>query len=550
MELFENPFWLLGASSRDDRRKIMELAEEKSLLADDDSISNASGALTNPRKRLEVETAWLPGLAPKRASEVIDQLKTNPRDILEQKNVPGLARANLLATGLKHVTGNLNEAELCEWIIEIADVFDDVDTEEIITIINEDRGIAGFPIVSDHHALELEIDNRRQFIRSSIRAALNELPPMSLVKVITDAVEKTTDVGERPAPLLIDEIVDMYEVEAQDFLDKEEANIDALLERIRDIADKKKSDKILSPIIDELISVVQNWDVVAQPIQVSTKSRGLGHEASARVAHNVRDLAVYLFNEHDKLEISQKIAAMLREVFAEVVSVADKTDEDIGALDDIAEQRKLSGHLEPITELCSQALERIESHPSSAHGEAQKITRVAQRLIAGLESAKLPQNLVEQGKDEIALTLMQCAIAYANETSKWNECVEMLEDAMKYASSAEARKHIRGNLLTANQNKAMYGNLSPISSAPTLWTLNGFGFTLYGSTDVDPVSRSHIATYYFTALFIPIFPISRYRVIQDGNNYRFLGKAPLRQFDKIHLLISVVAIVAVFIGAQ
>ena len=29
-------------------------------------------------------------------------------------------------------------------------------------------------------------------------------------------------------------------------------------------------------------------------------------------------------------------------------------------------------------------------------------------------------------------------------------------------------------------------------------------------------------TYYFVALFIPIFPIARYRVINEGDRYRFL----------------------------
>jgi hypothetical protein len=45
-----------------------------------------------------------------------------------------------------------------------------------------------------------------------------------------------------------------------------------------------------------------------------------------------------------------------------------------------------------------------------------------------------------------------------------------------------------------------------------------------------------LATYYFVALFIPLLPICRYRVINAGNgSYRFLGKAPLRTFDRWHL---------------
>jgi uncharacterized protein YgiM (DUF1202 family) len=59
-----------------------------------------------------------------------------------------------------------------------------------------------------------------------------------------------------------------------------------------------------------------------------------------------------------------------------------------------------------------------------------------------------------------------------------------------------------------------------------------------GSTDVDTSNGSYLSTYYFTLLFIPIFPICRYRVIREGNSYRFLGKAPLRTGDKWHLVIA------------
>ena len=82
----------------------------------------------------------------------------------------------------------------------------------------------------------------------------------------------------------------------------------------------------------------------------------------------------------------------------------------------------------------------------------------------------------------------------------------------------------------------------PYPSAPTLNAVNGIGRTLYGRTDVDPKNNSFIATYYFIVLGIPIFPIARYRVIQQDNHYRFLGKAPLRDFDTNHRIISIVAI--------
>jgi hypothetical protein len=78
--------------------------------------------------------------------------------------------------------------------------------------------------------------------------------------------------------------------------------------------------------------------------------------------------------------------------------------------------------------------------------------------------------------------------------------------------------------------------LEPVQKAPSLFTLNTFGFKLYGNSDYDVETDSFMATHYFVALFFPLFPIARYRVIsEDGTTYRFLGKGKFRGIDKIHL---------------
>ena len=145
--------------------------------------------------------------------------------------------------------------------------------------------------------------------------------------------------GEEHGPILIADLVDSYEVEAQGFLDKEEGNIRALVEKLRAAVDAERPDSTLAPMVNQLIQVVKNWDTVAQPIQVSTKSRGLDHDASHRVAGLVRGLAIHMFNEHGKLDFSQQLTNMLQEVFAEVGEVAERTAEDADALGEIAEQR-------------------------------------------------------------------------------------------------------------------------------------------------------------------------------------------------------------------
>lgn len=338
MDLLQNPFHILNASPRDNRRRIMELADERSLLLDSSECMEARSELTNPRKRLSAEVAWLPGIGPKRAGEVLSLIESSPTDLLAVDNLSSIARANLLAAGLARLPDH-NADDVAEWILEIAWAFEDLDPDELSVIINEERIVSGFPEVSDLSAVEAEIQERRRHYRKVIKSALDNLSPKELVEAVTAAVESATDDGEEHGPILIADLVDSYEVEAQGFLDKEEGNIKALVEKLRAAVDAERSDSTLAPMVNQLIQVVKNWDTVAQPIQVSTKSRGLDHDASLRVANLVRSLAIHMFNEHGKLDFSQQLTNMLQEVFAEVAEVAERTAEDADALGEIAEQR-------------------------------------------------------------------------------------------------------------------------------------------------------------------------------------------------------------------
>ncbi len=338
MDLFQNPFLILGACTRDNRHRISELAEERSLLFDPNTCMDARSDLTNPRKRLSAEVAWLPGIAPKRVEELMSLLESSPEDLLRLEKLPSISKTNLIATALGRLS-DLNTEILADWITVISLGFECIDPEDMRGIINEERIVSGFPEVSDLQSVEFEIQERRIFFCEVIKSALDKMSPKDLVKTITNAVELLTDEGEEQGPILIDDIVDSYEIEAQEFLDKEERNIKSIVEKLRAVVDEKRPDTISAPLVSQLIQVVKNWDFVAQPIQVSAKSRGLDHEASHRVARLVRELAVYIFNEHGKLDFSQQLTSMLQEVFAEVGDVAERTSEDGKTLNNIAEQR-------------------------------------------------------------------------------------------------------------------------------------------------------------------------------------------------------------------
>jgi len=338
MDLLQNPFNILNATSRDNRRRIMELADERSLMLDSSECTQARSDLTNPRKRLSAEVAWLPGIGPKRAVEVLALIELSPPKLLGIDKLTSVARANLLAAGLSRLP-DCSSDDIAEWILEISWTFEDIDPEELSAILNEERIVSGFPEITDLSAVETEIQERRHHYQQVIKAALNNLSAKNRVKAVTIAVESATDVGEDQGPILLDDLVDSYEIEIQTLLEKEEGNIKVLIEKIQTAIDAERPDSTIAPMINQLIQVVKNWDTVAQPIQVSAKSRGLDHDASHRVAKLVRGMAIDLFNKHGKLNFSQQITNMLQEVFAEVGEVAERTAEDAEALGEIAKKQ-------------------------------------------------------------------------------------------------------------------------------------------------------------------------------------------------------------------
>ena len=336
MDIAANPFYTLGATMDDGRRRIAELADEKRLVGEEDSAREARGVLTNPKRRLAAEVGWLPGLGAERVAETISLLEVNPTEIRRLTGLPALARANLLAEALLRSGAALTSDEIAQWILELSETHERVDAEEVVSLLNEARSTAGFASIPSRENVEEELQGRRRHFCDAMKRSLDQLPAWSLVEAVTVAVDRATQNGELHGPVLIDDLVDTYEVEAQEFLDKETGNVRTIIRQIRDQAEEDSDEDAIDALVAKLEQVVKNWDYVAQPIQVSFRSRGLNHGLSHEVAREIRGMAIELFNEHGLLEVSKRLTAIQQEVFAEIAKITEQLDDDAARLDEIA----------------------------------------------------------------------------------------------------------------------------------------------------------------------------------------------------------------------
>ncbi|WNG14979.1 hypothetical protein [Cystobacter fuscus] len=339
MNLLENPFHILGASPRDDRRRIVELAEERSLSVDPAVCAQARADLTHPRNRLVAEVAWLPGLEPVRVAELMERIQRTPSELTWVPGEHALAKANMLASALNGLGGARTSDSLHLGILELAALMDMFHAEKIRALINTERALSGFPEVLETSAVEEALAERRKHYRTAIKNALDELPPRALVGIVTLVVVQGTSFGTLNAPALIDDLVNTYEVEAQRFLDAEARNVELLVEAVRRGLEQKRPLPRIKSLLSRLEEVVTNWDGVAQPIQLSALSRGVDHDLSHRVASPVRSLAVDLFNQHGLIEESTYLTNLLQVAFREVPRVAEVTKTDAEALEEITQKR-------------------------------------------------------------------------------------------------------------------------------------------------------------------------------------------------------------------
>lgn len=337
--LHRTPFAILGATVHDDRRRIVQLAEEKSLELDGDICQKARADLTTPRTRLSAEMAWLPGLSPDRASQLLAGLLQDPMDISVAWHASVLAELNMLAATLESANRHSIQ-ELLHTIIGLAIREPELSPRNVLRHINEDRNLAGFPLVTALDQIEFELSERKHYYRSAIKDTLDRLPSASIVQLMTNMVTLAANeemAGKFSHTQLADDIVDSYEVQAQGVLQKESENATQLMSALRDAVGAGEA--AVGFYLDQIESVARNWNTIAHPIRLNRHRRGLDHRPASDLAWAIRNLSLELFNQHGMLKPSQRLTALLLALFSDIAHVAERVEKDAKALADIAFER-------------------------------------------------------------------------------------------------------------------------------------------------------------------------------------------------------------------
>lgn len=333
LALHESPFAILNASVHDGAARLRELAEQCTRAADKDSCAQAAADLTDPHRRLHFELGWLPAISPSRAARLLQRLGKDPMALRREQRMPTLAHLNLLAAALGSVERGHPADDLIEFILAFANLAQGVNAQLVLTQINRDRAVANFPQLGALVQIDAGLAVRQRHWRAAVRAALDRQASASVLRVMAETVDRATAGGRKPAPALVDALVDDYEAAIRSVLQVEAGNIARL---IHDTQRAAAAHEPTEPFIAAIDIVTRNWNELAWPIQLDARARGTDHEASRQLARHIRGLATTLFNQHGLLEQALRIVDLLREQFAAVPAVVERATRDAGALAELS----------------------------------------------------------------------------------------------------------------------------------------------------------------------------------------------------------------------
>ncbi|MYF97900.1 hypothetical protein F4212_02010 [Candidatus Poribacteria bacterium] len=380
MDLLQNPFHILRATTTDDRHRIMDLAQEVSLLSTTQECQVACDILIHPKKRIAAEIAWMPGVITDKARRIVNLLEALPQnqsdigksisstllatalsyipyiisntafDEVFELLLPGndklnpLAQANLMAARIFHLKYRKSEVVL-QWILRLSDTFDQIHADDVLQILNNERRQSGFPEIHDIDTVETEIRNRRTYYKNVIAFTLKNLPPQQIPNILKRAVETAQCSDQKNTSLLIEDVIEDYEIAAQAALKNTVENYFETLDKEIRASVEQQTEKDHDPLeskikIAKLIAALEQWHIYTYPINVIKKKQGKTHELSQDLAHRIRHLAIHLFSEYDKLDISKQILNAGQQVFSEIPNIADKITADLHTLNKIQEQAK------------------------------------------------------------------------------------------------------------------------------------------------------------------------------------------------------------------
>ncbi|SLN38905.1 hypothetical protein PEL8287_01900 [Roseovarius litorisediminis] len=351
-DLTSNAFHILKAGYDADRSDIAELVEDAEFdeVFAPQEIQRAQQSLLAPNSRLEQEISWLPELSLAQTTNVLSLVGFGDLEALIEtsKHAPELAKANILAHFAG--TGNVNDT----LFHSLVSAWDEIDQENILTFLNDNRLSAGFPSVERPQMRNALVELERQHARSAAVGIWSLDRPGEVMDRIVEA-----ELRRHPSSSFLEQFVRGYDTLSEPDLARISDEIDEV------ISDAENTDADLAALVTRASDLLVRWDDVNQPVQVYEQHQGHEEGRSKRIYEKLRSLCLDLANNRSEFTEARRLSEALLRTFPELESVAEVLKGDVAALQNLDEQQKLHEEYKPLIDACEAAKTKLPTPVST-----------------------------------------------------------------------------------------------------------------------------------------------------------------------------------------
>lgn len=351
-DLTSSAFHILKAGYDADRSDIAELVEDAEFdeVFAPQEIQRAQQSLLAPNSRLEQEISWLPELSLAQTTNVLSLVGSGDLEALIEtsKHAPELAKANILAhfAGTGNVNDTLFHALVSAW--------DEIDQENILTFLNDNRLSAGFPSVERPQMRNALVELERQHARSAAVGIWSLDSPGEVMDRIVEA-----ELRRHPSSSFLEQFVRSYDTLSEPDLARISDEIDEV------ISDAENANADLEALVTRASDLLVRWDDVNQPVQVYEQHQGHEEGRSKRIYEKLRSLCLDLANNRSEFTEARRLSEALLRTFPELESVAEVLKGDVAALENLDEQQKLHEEYKPLIDACEAAKTKLPTPVST-----------------------------------------------------------------------------------------------------------------------------------------------------------------------------------------
>lgn len=442
MNLFDNPFYILGAKMTDSPERILELEEEASLVRDPQECAQARLILTNPSRRLEAEVAWLPGIANEKIAEIITLLEANLP--VKTDDINSLCIANILAESFVRTGTPIVEASI---IYDVASNFCEAYSDDILTKINRLRQQAGIPLVKTIEEFEKQLQAHEENIGEVIARYLSSTE-FEKYESLVDELISFYETDDEPPLSVTQKVLDQYEIKILPLLERLERQVDSAVTGL-EVAAKKNDRQSIEQSLENLSEFLDQWYFKVDVLRRRYVLTGTAFKKDENLANRLRNKTVILFNETGNVDIAKRVTELLCENFPELPGFTEQLDEDKESLESI--NGNLSSDDASALEFGMKAIEEIRKNPIKGNELA---IQLLAKIPAAADEISLPGNGSKtiNLKDSLINICLNCIVSYCNATKNWSAATSVLAKLMGYTKEPETLNRIKINSKIINDN--------------------------------------------------------------------------------------------------